>query len=124
MPNFDIPIKRLVQRRSADWVRFLIPSCRAEWIKPFHTEKTPKVQSRMDEVFSIESPDESYIVHFEPQAYLDMAFPARMMRYRADIWEASLSEEQGTPHIEQFAVFLLPKHENKNHMLVLTISPM
>lgn len=87
MPRFDISMKRLVQRRPADWVRFLLPNCRTEEIRPFTTEKTPKIQSRMDEVFAVQDA----IVHFETQSYLDTPLPARMLRYRADIWEDTLA---------------------------------
>ena len=49
MPKIDLPVKRLVQRRSSDWVKFLQPGCQKEWIKPFKSEYTPKTQSRKEE---------------------------------------------------------------------------
>ncbi|OIQ53046.1 hypothetical protein MOTE_25210 [Moorella thermoacetica] len=88
MPSIDLPIKRLVQRRSGDWVRFLQRSCREEWIRPFKSEYTPKAQSKLDEVFAVEDPEGTYLVNFEPMGYYDPALPARMMRYHqlSDYW--------------------------------------
>ena len=71
MPKIDLPVKRLVQRRSYDWVRFLQPGRKKEWIKPFKSEYTPKMSSRLDEVFMIEDPGGAYLVNFEPMGYFD-----------------------------------------------------
>ncbi len=117
MPSIDLPIKRLVQRRSGDWVRFLQRSCREEWIRPFKSEYTPKAQSKLDEVFAVEDPEGTYLVNFEPMGYYDPALPARMMRYRSDIWEATLQAGKGTPPILQAVFFFYPEHDNKNHQL-------
>jgi predicted transposase YdaD len=54
MPQIDLPVKRLVQRRSGDWVKYLKPECREEWIRPFKSEYTPKVESRLDNVFEVD----------------------------------------------------------------------
>ena len=72
MPKIDLLVKRLVQRRSCDWVKFLQPGYREEWIKPFKSEYTPKVQSKLDEVFVIEEPGNPYLVNFEPMGYFDV----------------------------------------------------
>lgn len=117
LPKIDIPIKRLVARRSTDWLRFICPEADPAKTRPFKAEKTPKVQSRLDEVFIVDGPEGQYIIHFEAQGYHDRAFPARMLRYRADIWESTMSAGQGAPHIEQTAVFFFPDHENKPHGL-------
>lgn len=87
MPRFDIPIKRLVERRAADWVRFIYPEARPDSVRSMAKELTPKAQSRLDEVFAVTTPAGEAIVHFEIQGYHDPAFPARMLRYQADIWE-------------------------------------
>jgi len=120
MPKIDLPVKRLVQRRSGDWVKFLQPGCREEWIKPFKSEYTPKVQSKLDEVFIIEEPGNSYLVNFEPMGYFDAALPVRMMRYRSDLWEATLQNNKGSPPILQAVFFFYPEHDNKNHRLTDT----
>ncbi|OIQ58987.1 hypothetical protein MTIN_25540 [Moorella thermoacetica] len=49
--------------------------------------------------------------------YYDPALPARMMRYRSDIWEATLQAGKGTPPILQAVFFFYPEHDNKNHQL-------
>ena len=56
MPKIDLLVKRLVQRRSGGWVKFLQSGCREEWIKHFKSKYTPKAQSKLDEVFIIEEP--------------------------------------------------------------------
>jgi len=117
MPKIDLPVKRLVQRRSGDWVKFLQPKCQPEWIKPFKSEYTPKTQSRLDEVFAVEDPKGTYLVNFEPMGYYDLTLPVRMMRYRSDIWEATLHAGQGTPPLLQAVFFFYPEHDNKNHLL-------
>ena len=117
MPPIDLPIKRLVQRRSGDWVRFLQQSCREEWISPFKSEYTPRVQSKLDDVFIIEDPRGTYMVNFEPMGYCDPALPVRMLRYRSDIWEATVRAGQGMPSILQAVFFFYPEHDNKSHQL-------
>ena len=54
MPQIDLPVKRLVQRRSGDWVKYLKPECREEWVRPFKSEYTPKVESKLDNVFEVD----------------------------------------------------------------------
>ena len=115
MPKLDIPVKRLMERRAADWVRLVYPA--AGDIRPMNRELTPKVQSRLDALFQVGTPTGPVMVHIEAQGYREVAFPARMLRYRADIWEHTLANGQGTPPIHQAAVFFLPEHENKTHGL-------
>lgn len=117
MPKIDLPVKRLVQRCSYDWVKFLQPDCRQEWVKPFKSEYTPKIQSKLDDVFMVEDPGGAYLVNFEPMGYYDAALPARMMRYRSDLWEATLQDKKGTPSILQIVFFFYPEHDNQNHRL-------
>jgi len=117
MPKIDIPVKRLVQRRPGDWVKYLNPGCVEDRIRPFKSEYIPKAESRLDNVFEVEDPGGSYLVNFEPMGYHDIALPARMMRYRSDIWEATLNDRKGTPHIIQAVFFFYPEHDNRNHRL-------
>ena len=104
MPSLDVPIKRLFQLRVGDWIRFLEPECVDEWIKPFKTEYSPKLSSRLDSVFEVAAPEGTHLVNLEPMAYYDRALPARMMRYRSDIWEATITKKQVTPHILQVVI--------------------
>ena len=117
MPRIDIPIKRLFQRRPADWVRYVQPECQEDWIRQYKTEYTPKKESRLDNVFEVEDPNGPYLVNFEPMGYYDVALPARMLRYRSDIWEATLYEGKGTPAIRQVVVFFYRENDNKVHRL-------
>lgn len=117
MPMIDLPVKRLVQRCSYDWVKFLQPDCRQEWVKPFKSEYTPKIRSKLDDVFMVEDPKGIYLVNFEPMGYYDAALPARMMRYRSDLWEATLQDKKNTPSILQTVFFFYPEHDNQNHRL-------
>lgn len=120
MANIDVPLRRLVQRRAKDWVKFLIPDCPDHRVFPVETEKTPVATSRLDEAFEIDDPNGAYILHFEPQAYHQKAFPVRMLRYRSDLWEALISAEKDLLPIRQMAVFFFPEHENTSHHLTDT----
>jgi predicted transposase/invertase (TIGR01784 family) len=117
MPKIDIPVKRLFQIRPADWVRYVQPDCREEWVVEFKTDFTPKKESRLDSVLEIGDPDGPYLMHFEPMGYLDRTLPARMLRYRADIWESTLSKGLGTPSIRQVVIFFYEEDDNGVHRL-------
>jgi len=97
MPRIDIPIKRLFQRRPADWVKYVQPECREDWIRQYKTDYTPKKESRLDNVFEVEDPNGAYLINFEPMGYYDVALPVRMLRYRSDIWEAPPCTREKAP---------------------------
>ena len=117
MAKIDIPSKRLIQIRPEDWVKLLVPGCKSEWISEMKTEKIPKIESRLDSLFWVESPDGPYILNIEPQGYKDKAMPARMLRYRADIWEYTMSKDKSTPRINQAVIFYFPEHDNEKNTL-------
>lgn len=117
MPKIDIPSKRLIQIRPEDWVKLLVPGCKSEWISEMKTEKVPKTESRLDSLFWVDSPDGPYILNIEPQGYKDKAMPARMLRYRADIWEYTMSKDKSTPRINQAVIFYFPEHDNEKNTL-------
>ena len=117
MPKIDLPIKRLLQQRPADWVKYVLPDCREDWIKPYYSDYVPKQASRLDKVIAVDDPGGPCLINFEPMGYYDKKLPARMLRYRSDIWEATLSEDKGTPPIRQIVMFFYSEHENKNHRL-------
>jgi hypothetical protein len=48
MPKIDLPLKRLLQRRPADWVKYLQPQCQPDWIRPYQSDFAPKKESRLD----------------------------------------------------------------------------
>ncbi len=112
MPKVEIPIKWLIQRRPKDWISYLLPQHEDTPFDVIIPDMVPKAESRMDSLWKLRDGEGSYL-HFEPQAYLDVAFPARMLRYRADIWEYTLSKGEGAPPIIQVVLFICSKHENK-----------
>ncbi|MQL53268.1 hypothetical protein GFC01_13580 [Desulfofundulus thermobenzoicus] len=65
MPKIDIPVKRLVQRRPGDWVKYLNPVCAEDRISPFKSEYIPRAESRLDNVFEVEDPGGCYPVNLE-----------------------------------------------------------
>ena len=112
MPKIDIPIKRLMQARPKDWIEYLLPERSGELFMEIRPEKVPKAESRMDALWQIGTGTEFIYLHLEPQGYLDVALPARMLRYRADTWEYTMSKGLGTPSIRQIVLFLYPEHDN------------
>lgn len=118
MANIDIPIKRLMQSRIEDWIEFLIPNCKKEWIKEMDASKVPpKKESRLDKLILIDSPEERFILNIEPQGYLDYTMSARMLRYRSDIWEYTIAKGIGTPSIKQVVIYFYKHHDNKEYSL-------
>ncbi|WP_347487631.1 hypothetical protein ABDB91_10580 [Desulfoscipio sp. XC116] len=117
MPKIDVPLKKLIELRPADWARYLLPGCREEWVTNFKTDYTPKKESRLDSVLEITDPGGLYLLNFEPMGYRDNALPARMLRYRSDIWEATLTEGKGTPSIRQVVMFFYRENDNGQHIL-------
>ena len=118
MANIDIPIKRLMQSNISDWVELLIPNCKNEWIREMDADKVPaKKESRLDKLLFIEDPKGKYILNIEPQGYLDYKVSARMLRYRADIWEHTIGIGLGTPCIKQAVIYFYQEHDNKQYSL-------
>ncbi len=118
MPKIDIPIKRLMQERPMDWIEYLLPEHSEKHFSEFKQNLVPKAESRTDAIWQIGTGEESFYLHFEPQGYQDHAFPARMLRYRADLWEYTLSNGLGAPSICQIALFIFPGNENKENCLI------
>ena len=117
MPRIDTPAKRLFQLRPADWARYMDPVCREEWVKHFQTDFTPRKESRLDNVLEIADPAGPYLLNLEPMGYRDATLPARMLRYRADMWEATLKKGRGTPSIRQVVIFFYEADDNGLHHL-------
>lgn len=120
MADIDVSIKRIMQVRPEDYLEFIVPGCKKEWIKELSPEKVPKKESRMDKLLLIESPNETFILNIEPQAYFDKSMPARMLRYRADTWEYTIQQNLGTPSIKQAVIYFFKNHDNKQYSLTDT----
>ncbi len=71
----------------------------------------------MDALWQMGTGGNLFYLHFEPQGYLDGTLPARMLRYRADTWEYTLSKGQGTPSIYQVVLFIFPENENRTNRI-------
>ncbi|MBW9173602.1 Rpn family recombination-promoting nuclease/putative transposase [Clostridium estertheticum] len=118
MAKIDVPIKRLMQSRLEEWVEYLIPNCNREWITEMDAEKIPaKKESRLDKLIMIDAPNERYILNIEPQGYLDYKMPARMLRYKSDIWEYTIEKGMGIPSIKQVVIYFYKEHDNKQYIL-------
>ena len=110
----DVPIKRLLQIRPEDWVAFLFPELDEIRLTDMAADVVPKAESRMDNVKMVNS---EFVCHIEPNGYLDRVIPARMLRYRADIWEYTMSKDGKTPPVSQTLILFFEKHDNKVHSL-------
>ncbi|MDA8334580.1 MAG: hypothetical protein M0Z41_06245 [Peptococcaceae bacterium] len=117
MPRIDTPVKRLFHLRPADWARYMDPDCREEWVGFFQTDFTPRKESRLDNVLEIADPAGPYLLNLEPMGYRDVTLPARMLRYRSDVWEATLTKDKGTPAIRQVVIFFYEDDDNGLHRL-------
>lgn len=117
MAKIDIPTKRLIQIRPMDWVRVILPECDEVEITEMRPDKVPRTESKLDALFWIRSNNEQFILNIEPQGYLDPAMPARMLRYRSDVWEYTISKGLATPSIKQVVIFFYPQHDNKKNYL-------
>lgn len=117
MPRIDTPVKRLFHLRPADWARYIDPCCHEEWVDFFHTDFTPRKESRLDSVLEIADPGGPYLLNLEPMGYRDVTLPARMLRYRSDLWEATLTKGKGTPAIRQVVIFFYDEDDNGLHRL-------
>lgn len=117
MARTDIPTKRLIQLRPGDWAKALLPGYGDILVTEMKPDKNPKVESRLDALFWIENNDERFVLNIEPQGYYESALPARMLRYRSDVWEYTMSTGRGIPSIKQVVVFFYPKDDNKLHVL-------
>jgi Putative transposase, YhgA-like. len=107
-----------MQSRIQDWVELIVPDCKKEWIKEMDAEKVPsKKESRLDKLIFIDAPDKKFILNIEPQGYLDYKLPARMLRYRSDIWEYTIEAGIGTPSIRQIVIYFYSNHDNKQYSL-------
>ena len=110
----DIPMKRILQVRPEDWISFLFPKLTKINITEMATNKVPKAESRMDNLTFVNN---EFILHIEPKGYLDKALPCRMLRYRSDTWEYTISKDLGTPTIKQGVIFFFQNHDNGMHQL-------
>lgn len=118
MARTDIPSKRLIQLRPDDWAKLTLRDNSYIRLTEMKPDKNPKVESRLDVLYWVDNDKDSFILNIEPQGYYEAALPARMLRYRSDIWEYTMSTGRGVPSIRQVVVFFYPKDDNKKHELI------
>ena len=68
-------------------------------------------------MFWVQDEKENFILNIEPQGCYESSLPARMLRYRSDVWEYTIAKGIGIPSIKQVVVFFYPKDDNKLHEL-------
>ncbi|NLP18826.1 MAG: hypothetical protein GX376_07000 [Firmicutes bacterium] len=117
LAKIDMPSKRLIQLRPNDWVKLALKTSEDILISEMKPDKIPRVESRLDSLFWIEDHKGKFILNIEPQGYYDASLAVRMLRYRSDIWEYTMSEGKGMPSIKQVVIFFYPKDDNKLHEL-------
>ncbi len=83
MPYIDIPMKRMFQLTTKDWVKYLTINEPAEPVDYYEavTEIAAAQSSRLDSVIICkDSKGEKFILDIEPQGYFDKAIAPRMLR--------------------------------------------
>ena len=74
-----------MQLRPKDWIKYLLPELSGEEFAEIKSEKVLRLNPGWMRFADWCS--KAYLFAPEPQGYRDTALPARMLRYRADIWE-------------------------------------
>ncbi|HSH35092.1 hypothetical protein [Schnuerera sp.] len=118
MASIDIPSKRLLQLRPEDWIKAVLGRVEDIKFREIKPEKNPKVQSRLDALYLIEDEDNNFILNLEPQGYIDTALPARMLRYRADVYESLLSTNRELLPMKQVVIYFSKNEETTDNKII------
>ncbi|BDR65747.1 hypothetical protein DP145_13025 [Clostridium tetani] len=59
----------------------------------------------MELLYLIEDEDNRFILNLRPQGYIDPAIPARMLRYRVNIYESMLSTNEDLLPMKQVVIY-------------------
>lgn len=118
MAKIDIPSKRLLQLRPEDWIKAVLGTAEDVKFREIKPEKNPKVESRLDALYLIEDGNNSFILNLEPQGYIDPAIPARMLRYRADVYESLLSTNRELLPIKQAVIYFSEDEETTENKII------
>jgi len=114
----DIPSKRLLQLRPEDWIKAVLGTVEDVKFREIKPEKNPKVESRLDALYLIEDEDTRFILNLEPQGYIDPAIPARMLRYRADVYESMLSTNRDLLPMKQVVIYFSKEQETTDNKII------
>ena len=118
MAKTDGPVKRLVQLRPKDWIKLAIGCNEIESFSETKTEKNPKLESRLDNLYKVIADNKEFILNIEPQGYADKALSARMLRYRTDIYESLMSTDKKLLPIKQVVIYLSEDSEITGNTLI------
>ncbi|MBU5270310.1 hypothetical protein [Clostridium cochlearium] len=118
MAKTDIPSKRLLQLRPEDWIKAVLGTVEDVKFREIKPEKNPKVESRLDALYLIEDEDNRFILNLEPQGYIDPAIPARMLRYRADVYESMLSTNRDLLPMKQVVIYFSKEQETTDNKII------
>ncbi|MBE6065447.1 hypothetical protein [Clostridium cochlearium] len=118
MAKTDIPSKRLLQLRPEDWIKAVLGTVEDVKFREIKPEKNPKVESRLDALYLIEDEDTRFILNLEPQGYIDPAIPARMLRYRADVYESMLSTNRDLLPMKQVVIYFSKEQETTDNKII------
>lgn len=111
MAKIDTPSKRLLQLRPEDWIKVILGTTNDIKFREIETEKHPKTKSNLDALFLVNDGENSFILNLEPQGYKDPAISARMLRYRADVYESLLSTNKDLVPMKQVVIYFSKEHE-------------
>lgn len=114
----DIPTKRLLQLRPEDWIKATTGITGKVRYREMKADKNPKVESRLDSLYIVETENKAFILNLEPQGYVDPALPARMLRYRADIYESMMAVGRKMLPMKQVVIYFSPYDETTDKKII------
>ncbi len=118
MAKIDIPSKRLLQLRPEDWIKAVLGTAKNIKFTEIETEKHPKVKSDLDALFLVDDGENRFILNLEPQGYTDPAISARMLRYRADVYESFLSTNKDLLPMKQVVIYFSKYEETTDNKII------
>jgi predicted transposase YdaD len=93
-----------MQIRPKDWANYVFPEMTYKTMRDMPSDfvNRLKEESLVDNIKWVDDA----IVQYEPMGYRDECLPARMLRYRSDIWEYTKRIGLGYPKIYQAVIYL------------------
>lgn len=111
-------MKRLLQLRTEDWIKVITGIKEDVTYTEMKSDKNPTVESRLDNLYQVGTGKNRFILNIEPQGYADPALSARMLRYRADIYESFMSTGQQVLPIRQTVIYFSEINEITDNKIV------
>jgi hypothetical protein len=114
-PTADKLTKRIFTISPQDWFRALHPDIAIKSIEGLPNNFVAKIKNESITDFT-RLINKNTVFHWEPMNFKELAFPFRMLRYRADIWEYYANEAGFTydkiKFIHQVAILMDPSCDN------------